>query len=921
MPQLQSTISDARFKEIAHLAHRQLLEENLWYFCTKSGITLDGKPFSFDRHEYLEEPYKVIRECREMVFEKAAQMGISTLVLLNAFHGCKNLAYPHGVLYLLPSKTDVTDFSKSKAQGILDENPNMAKWVTDTDTANIKKIGKAIVFFRGMCSRVGLKCHDDKTEVLTHEGWKYFKDVTMKDEVATRSPTGSFMWQQVTNIANLSYKGKMFEFKANGLNFCVTPNHRLLLTDHENPDREWIDTAERILPKLNSHLAVVRTCKDWDGIIPEFAKRNETIWCQISITGRSKNSRWKHLGNYPDRIVNLRDWVAFLGIYVAEGSTSGVRSGKFTAGRCRVSISQKTSSPNFRYIKSLLNRLPFDWKYASNSFYIDDIELAKIMFPLGNKYTKELPQWVLDLPSRYLKVLWKFAVMGDGHITKPKNGRKPYCNYATVSKKLADQFQEVLQKIGLSSSILIQTPSKNLTLPGGRKPKSISTLYLVSERRSRCSTVPKPTEIDYDGRVYCVSVPNSVVYTRRNGYAIWSGNTISVDLTIFDEIEEVEDWSLVALAEERMSHVENPSIHRLSVPSIPGYGVDAYFAGSDDIGIPPSDQRYWMIKCEHCGEYNCLEDEFPDCIIEVSAKDQTAIRACKKCKRELNISIGRWVAKEPGRYVRGYHFSQLFSHYINPWKILDQFRKKRELSTLFNDKLGIPYVEAEARLETKEVLALCGSDPQLASFEGPAAMGIDQPKEEGGKFHVTIAYRMSGQPCNIIRVCVRNKWNDLADLMKTHNVARCVVDAQPDQAKAREFAKEFQGRVYLCFYAEKQRGAYRWNDDQMTVSVDRTESLNASTRAVHESSMSLPRKDDEIIQFARQLHNIARKKEEDKDTGNVRQIWIKTGADHWRHSYNYCFLALPEIGEYVKPRNDREWKRKKNRGASSWKTV
>ncbi len=556
MPQLQSTISDARFKEIAHLAHRQLLEENLWYFCTKSGITLDGKPFSFDRHEYLEEPYKVIRECREMVFEKAAQMGISTLVLLNAFHGCKNLAYPHGVLYLLPSKTDVTDFSKSKAQGILDENEVISKWITkgDTDTSNIKKIGKALLYFRGMMSRIALK-------------------------------------------------------------------------------------------------------------------------------------------------------------------------------------------------------------------------------------------------------------------------------------------------------------------------------------------------------------------------------TISVDLTVFDEIEEVENWSLVALAEERMSHVDNPSIHRLSVPSIPGYGVDAYFAGSDDIGIPPSDQRYWMIKCEHCGEYNCLEDEFPDCIIEVSVKDQTAIRACKKCRRELNISQGRWVAKEPGRYVRGYHFSQLFSSYINPWKILDQFRKKRELSTLFNDKLGIPYVEAEARLETKEVLALCGSDPQLASFEGPAAMGIDQPKEEGGKFHVTIAYHMSGQPCNIIRVCVRNKWNELADLMKTYNISRCVVDAQPDQAKAREFAKEFQGRVYLCFYAEKQRGAYRWNDDQMTVSVDRTESLNASTRAIHESSVSLPRKDDEIIQFARQLHNIARKKEEDKDTGNVRQTWIKTGADHWRHSYNYCFLALPEIGEYVKPRNDREWRKKKQRGASNWKCV
>ena len=528
------------------------MREDLLVFVKQAGISLDGQPFSFKGHEYLVEPYAEIRRNREVIFEKAAQMGLSTLELLNTFHGSRYGFYPHGVLYLLPSKTDVTEFSKSKAQSIIDENPMIRSWILDTDAANIKKIGTAWLYFRGMQSRIGLK-------------------------------------------------------------------------------------------------------------------------------------------------------------------------------------------------------------------------------------------------------------------------------------------------------------------------------------------------------------------------------TITVDMIVFDEIEEVEDWSLVALAEERMSHIENPTVHRLSVPSIPGYGIDAYFSGSEDAGIRSSDQRYWLIKCEGCNEWNCLEDEFPDCIVEVNAKAEKAIRVCKKCGRELNIANGQWVPKEPDRSVIGYHFSQLFSRFVNPWKILDQFRKKKDITTLFHDKLGIPYVDAESRLEVKDMSALETMDHQLNGLTGPCGMGVDQPKEEGGKFHVVIGYRTNTQPCNIIRICIRNTWNEIRDLMNQYNVGRCVVDGQPDQAKAREFAKAFQGRVFLCYYADKQKGAAKWNENDWTVSVDRTESLNSSTRAVHEQKISLPRLDDDVKLFERQCHNIARKKEEDKDSGSVRQVWVKTGPDHYRHAFNYLYLALPVVGEYYPPRP--EWEKQRRRRPRSWKTI
>lgn len=408
----------------------------------------------------------------------------------------------------------------------------------------------------------------------------------------------------------------------------------------------------------------------------------------------------------------------------------------------------------------------------------------------------------------------------------------------------------------------------------------------------------------------------------------------SVDRVIFDEVEHMDDWGNVALAQKRMDHSEvkwqgyeitGGSSHFLSVPSVPHWGIDGLFAGipaEDGRGweVVPSDQRYWFLKCPACGTETCLEDEWPDCVIEVSAREERAIRACRKCQRELDISQGRWVAKEPDRTKRGYHISQLFSHYVNPWKLLDQFRHKRDMSVLFNDSLGIPYIEADARIEVHQVLALCGTEPQLAAFEGPSAMGVDQPKEEGQKFYVTIGYKMEGVPCKLARICYRTTWQEIGDLMSLYNVSRCVVDGLPDQDKARKFAQGFEGRVFMSYYAEKQKGAAKWNENDWSVSVDRTEIHNSLTRMVHGTKIALPRQDDDIKGFAKHLFNMARKTEKDDDTGSVRQVWKKTGADHWRHSACYMLMALDGIGEYVKPKEEKDWMHERRR-VNSWRTM
>lgn len=93
-----------------------------------AGLVLDGNPFSFQRHEYLKEPYGDPHPCQ--VEMKAAQLGLTTKAGLRAIHGAITGKYPRGTLYLFPSKTDVTEFSKGRINALVGDNPEtIGGWI------------------------------------------------------------------------------------------------------------------------------------------------------------------------------------------------------------------------------------------------------------------------------------------------------------------------------------------------------------------------------------------------------------------------------------------------------------------------------------------------------------------------------------------------------------------------------------------------------------------------------------------------------------------------------------------------------------------------------------------------------------------------------------------------------------------------
>jgi hypothetical protein len=362
--------------------------------------------------------------------------------------------------------------------------------------------------------------------------------------------------------------------------------------------------------------------------------------------------------------------------------------------------------------------------------------------------------------------------------------------------------------------------------------------------------------------------------------------SVPADLIIFDELDEAPQ-NAVDMAMERMSHSEFKEVMKLSNPTLPDYGIDKAFQVTD--------QRYWLLKCQVCGESTCLEDTFPDCLLEIGGK---VIRACSRCKAELNPSLGEWVAKKPSvTDKRGYHYSQLFSQFVSPAEILHQFRTTTNLTDFYNLKIGIGYVEAQNRLSIQEVLDLCGSDGIASEDPGPCFMGVDQ----GSDLHVVIGKKTRQKAGKIPHLGIYKDWEELDRLMRNFHVSRCVVDALPETRNARAFAERFKGRVFLNYYNEHQKGSYAWNEKELIVSCNRTESLDASHNEIMNSQVILPKECEIVKLFALHLHNVAKKLEENDETGSKRYVYVKLGPDHFRHAGNYEAMARQSSPVFLFP--------------------
>lgn len=363
---------------------------------------------------------------------------------------------------------------------------------------------------------------------------------------------------------------------------------------------------------------------------------------------------------------------------------------------------------------------------------------------------------------------------------------------------------------------------------------------------------------------------------------------IPADKVVYDEFDEmpegIEDYGESRMANSLFKHQVF-----LANPTLPGWGIDAKYELSD--------QRVWMIKCQKCNRYTCLELEFPSCLHRLTTGK--VIRLCTKCRdREIYPRDGLWVPRFPKRSAEhiGYHTSHLMSIRSDMTKLLDDWENpKTDKGRFKNLRLGLAHVDASNQLTYSQVISKCCTEPMAASSTQRCAMGVDVNKT----LNVVIGYPPHQNTAKILFIGEVNEFKDVMDLARKFNVQAAVFDLYPETRAVRDFRSAASFAVYGCDYSEHQKGSYAWNDTDGVVTVNRTEICDDTHNLVaNHKALELPRVDDTVKEFARQVASIAKKSETNEDTGKKVYRYIHLvghGPDHYRHTLNYFRLALIKL--------------------------
>jgi len=370
--------------------------------------------------------------------------------------------------------------------------------------------------------------------------------------------------------------------------------------------------------------------------------------------------------------------------------------------------------------------------------------------------------------------------------------------------------------------------------------------------------------------------------------------SVPADMLIFDELDEASP-DAKAMAKERLAHSDYKRIIELSNPSLPDYGIDEPYRESD--------QRHWMNKCPGCGQWVSLAQEFPvklgeEVKIILPRGDGTWYRACPKCTAELDVETGEWVPMEPDNQAHGYLISQLFSSRMDPGEILREYRKARYPERFYNLKIGIPWADTANRVDMATVLALCGEAGLLESSDQACTMGIDT----GRVHHVVISRKIKDtNKRQIVHLGVHHDYAELDVLMKRFKVQICVIDGMPDIHATRSFTQRHHGLVFMNFFNEHQKGADKWDIQELTVQMNRTEALDYSRRMIRDGRRVLPRRSRLVEEFARHLAADAKQLIEDDETGAQAYRYVKTGENHFSMAFTYDCLAAARQKQFEGP--------------------
>lgn len=358
-------------------------------------------------------------------------------------------------------------------------------------------------------------CYDAATEVLTTAGWIPVPAVTPAHRVASLNPDGRLEYLNPVAVHTYPHTGRMYRLETTQVSLCVTPDHHL----YARPRGEDEFSLIRAESLYGSRFELCSSAI-WEGTDPT----------EIELPGsgyvRACGRGGRGVKAVPPVRMKVETYLMLLGTFLTDGYTIYDPD----AGNYGLGITQVKPGHRAR-LKVALSAAGIKFVERPDRFLVYNRGLAEHLRPLGKTPTKYIPEFVFDYSPRLLAVLREWMMWGNGTETDT------LASFCTGSRRLAGDFQRLCLHLGTAARVKVRPAADQPDTVKGVPVKTKSDSYYVYQYRhkltpeinhghSRRQTGQAEAWEEYTGTVYCVTLPrNHVLYVRRNGKAVWCGNS------------------------------------------------------------------------------------------------------------------------------------------------------------------------------------------------------------------------------------------------------------------------------------------------------------------------------------------------------------------------------------------------------------
>lgn len=381
--------------------------------------------------------------------------------------------------------------------------------------------------------RGDFECFDGATQILTDQGWRYFKDISVGDLVLTRDmESGVAYYTPTVSVFSSVYSGSMYHIKNAKIDLLVTPDHKFF---------HWTQARS----KKWKYASIKEIISGWKAGGTSFKIPRNFKWVGEEVADKLI------VNTYPDRvkprfggddyIIDMDAWLEFCGWFASEGCLNIIRNSEDGKCRYRVILSQDKKSNPAKYarIERAIQALGLNYQYETtigfsiyNKPLWDDLRsfYKSGDCPVCGKphcaHIKQVPQYIKELAPRQIELFLASFLLGDGYISKTAYGEEK--RYGSSSHTLVGDIQELLFRAGKTGNMHTRERKGMQREYKGKVFNYNTDEYYVSEGLPADITITNKmvSKVQYEGMIYDVTVePHHSIFVKRNDKCCWSGNS------------------------------------------------------------------------------------------------------------------------------------------------------------------------------------------------------------------------------------------------------------------------------------------------------------------------------------------------------------------------------------------------------------